>query len=226
MDLSLLTKYALLFEYAYFDMDGLLSDLAKASNALYGAPPLDQMGLSEEQLREAEKDPIKYGLAPFLGKTDREVSDHILAQPPEFWESLGPLEDGVNLWFALQGTETKTRILTSPMHSGTAAHGKMLWCQKHLSMPGWGDHRMHITVLKEELSQPGRLLLDDSIDNVTEFRKRGGAAFWWPHDLVLATAADYLDFISSGKRLREHACLHVLERIQCGEPTPIPGDKP
>lgn len=209
--LKALKAYAEQFEYAYFDMDGLLTDLEGAAFELYNVLPLAQIQLSPEQRLLAETDPIRHGLAVALRKPDREISDRLLSQPEGWWAALDPLEDGVGLWRDLQSADVKTRILTSPMHSGAVAHGKIEWCKAHLGIPAWGDFRMHITVEKHELAQAGRLLVDDSLQNVQGFRKHGGEAVWWPHDAVFETQDDHGAWIKGGGALRPDANAHIME---------------
>ena len=174
------------YEIVYFDMDGVLADLFPVVFAAYNAPPLEEMGLTEEQYQKALLKPIDDGLCVWLtpeggvvAETVKEVSEFISSQPPKWWADLPALQDGLDLWDACQG-HVETRVLSSMRCSPTSAMGKILWCQMHLGILKPHDYRVHLTVEKGECGKSGRLLIDDCVFNIAKFEEEGGTGLHWP----------------------------------------------
>lgn len=97
----------------------------------------------------------------------------------EFWAGLAKTKECdelMRLAAELVGS-ARVRILTKPTLSPYSASGKVAWLQKHL--PAYA-RQYHLSVTKEELAAPHRVLVDDSDENVNAWRAHGGRAVLVP----------------------------------------------
>jgi hypothetical protein len=69
-------------------------------------------------------------------------------------------------------------LLSSPTIAPNCLAGKLEWIYRR--MPGWLHRQYLIGPRKHFCAQPTTLLIDDSDDNVTEFRRHGGQALLLP----------------------------------------------
>lgn len=67
---------------------------------------------------------------------------------------------------------------TKPSRNPQSAAGKLEWIRRNA--PPQMQQQYHLTAHKYDLARPTRLLIDDSQDNVDEFRAAGGRAILWP----------------------------------------------
>jgi len=102
----------------------------------------------------------------------------------EFWDSLKehhwacvPPTDGLQQLLdasvRLVGQQN-VFVATAPTLCPYSLSGKAKWVQKHL--PRWLHRQVHYTARKWELAAPGRLLIDDSFHNCTQWVESGGNA--------------------------------------------------
>lgn len=98
----------------------------------------------------------------------------------EFWDKFG-----YDFWACLPETPLciplihaarslgEVYVLTKPTNNPESYAGKAAWCK---------DFELEVIMMKHKryLSAPGRLLIDDSLENVNEFRCGGGDAVLVP----------------------------------------------
>lgn len=147
----------------YFDLDGVLANFVADALTYHGKtiPAGDvrwnfweQVGLSASEFWE----PLKV---------------------PKFWAELSVLQDGMVLWHGVCRIYNPDRVafLSSPGCEGSA-DGKRAWVKQHFPQ-GW-HRRLSLLEDKSHQAGPGRLLIDDSDENVEVFRKHGGSAILVP----------------------------------------------
>lgn len=180
LDHELLVERAALYDIVFFDMDGVLSDFDAGYLRLHG---YDDSSIEDMRLEgEALGLTASQHYCAIHGISKKEFWETIKQSGTKFWEDLPIMTNGVSLWHELQNQKCQTVILTSPQHEPTSASGKMMWLRNNLGIAVEGDKRFVITSFKHLLSQPGRLLIDDTEDKVEKFRAKGGHAWLWPED--------------------------------------------
>lgn len=113
-----------------------------------------------------------------------------------FWADLHPLPWAADLVRLAHDTDPEYRFLTfgSADRCMHAAVGKHTW----ITRQGWDADRMHLTRHKWELAKPGRVLIDDHEQNVTEWRRHGGDAILFPtmHNMLFSHATDPMPVVT------------------------------
>lgn len=143
------------------DMDGVVVDFIGGAFAWHGRTVPDEvpwkiwecMGLTEEEFWE----PLGF----------------------EFWSSLKPTSDGMELVAELErlaGTEN-IAVLSSPCLTRGCADGKLAWLESHLPQ---FSRRYLLGPAKQFAAGPGKVLVDDYWHNIEGFRKAGGEAVLVP----------------------------------------------
>ena len=152
----------------YLDMDGVLTDFVGGVFNLFG-----------KQYVEEDYPLGKWKFFEDWGITESEFWQRVHQCGPHFWETLDPFpgaKDLVSFGF-YRGLIPRGQmsILTSPSRSPHCYSGKVQWLINHgINLP------VTITTNKEQLAQPGRLLIDDKIENCERFRAAGGDAIVFP----------------------------------------------
>jgi hypothetical protein len=145
------------------DMDGVLTDFAAASCALFGVEPPgpDRAGVDLPELCGVSS-----------GLFWKRIDDAGLA----FWEHLPPTEHADAL-VALVRSRGDLAICTSPARAPASAAGKVKWLQRRL---GRNFRDFAITPMKHLLAAPGRALVDDTAKHVDAFNAGGGVGVLFP----------------------------------------------
>lgn len=117
---------------------------------------------------------------------------------PDFWNSIDR-----NFWRTLPRSkefsylltkcvslvgQDNVHILTSPTKDPDCLAGKLEWIQQQL--PNWLHRQYSITPRKHVCARPGALLIDDSDENVRQFREHGGTAITVPRPWNSFAAVD------------------------------------
>lgn len=132
----------------YLDCDGVLADFDKGAEQVLGAPP-----------RIFEK---RHGLGEFWKR---------LARAPDFFDSLEPLPDAMELYGAVR--RLSPIILTGLPRGNWAEPQKRRWAERHF--PGV-EVITTSAALKREHCQPGDVLVDDR-DKFRHLWEQAGGVF-------------------------------------------------
>lgn len=150
----------------FIDMDGVLCDFVGAACQLFGK--------SEDFA--ANWPAGEYGMGKVLGCTEpqfwRKIEEH-----PEFWEGMKPYPWCGELIELAKRNGYAPYIATSPSLDPNSAKGKTEWIQKHI---GRHFRDYFIGGKKGVLAAPGRVLIDDSDDQIAAFEKAGGYGVLFP----------------------------------------------
>lgn len=146
----------------FLDMDGVVADFVKAACAAHGRTTDDvshwdfftKWGINEDQFWE----PVNAG-----GR--------------EFWANLEPFPWFDELVGMVKSADPDFFILTKPSRQASCLAGKLDWIHRHF---GKRFRNYIFTPNKSPLAAPGRLLIDDSDENVDGFLRHGGAAYLFP----------------------------------------------
>lgn len=137
------------------DMDGVIADFAGASCKLHGQPPVydcwnyfEKWGISEDEF-----------WAP------------INAAGRDFWANLDDCPGADELIAEVSRIDPEFHICTKPSHDPMCMAGKLDWIKRKF---GSQFRRYIFTPNKSLLSRPGRMLVDDSDENITEWAGGGG----------------------------------------------------
>jgi 5'(3')-deoxyribonucleotidase len=145
----------------YLDMDGVLTDFTKAALALHGRSiPYDEIVWDfNEQLGI----PAKQFWAP-MGF--------------EFWANLDWTAEGKDiLRYVERYFGDRVVIMTSPIPNLGCAEGKLEWLRREL--PSYA-RKFALCPVKHLTAGPGKVLIDDSDDNLYKFRVHGGKGILVP----------------------------------------------
>jgi hypothetical protein len=113
--------------------------------------------------------------------------------PSTWWEALPWTPEGRRILdLCEEKFGTDICLATSPSESPAAAYGKMLWIEQYL--PEYLG-RCQIGRSKHLLGQPGRILIDDSEDNIEKFCSRGGTGILVPRPWNRNHQLDTLDHV-------------------------------
>ena len=162
------------------DMDGVLVDFAAGVCALFGSP-LPGSGDAGKRVHE------------YLGIPSRVMWDRIDEAGERFWHELRPTPFASDL-VALLRARGEIFIASSPSLSPGCAAGKIGWLQSRFGRHFRG---YAITPAKHLLSAPGRVLIDDSAENVDAFRAGGGEGILVPtvENGTLEPGTDVADYL-------------------------------
>jgi 5'(3')-deoxyribonucleotidase len=155
----------------YFDMDGVFVDFVGEALKVHGLPFSDPWPL-------VPNDPLgrRMDIEAAYGLSHDDFWAPINAIGPEFWLNLPPLEDGLALYEQLT-KKYLVLVCTTPARDASSSSGKILWLQRH-----FGSRFRDYTLApkKWRLAHGHALLIDDSDDNVVEFRRHHGHAWLLP----------------------------------------------
>lgn len=146
----------------FLDMDGVVADFVGAACKVHGKEVegvdcwnfFEKWGISEDEFWE----PVNAG-----GR--------------DFWANLEPFPWFDELVSAVKAADKDFFVLTKPSRQASCLAGKLDWIHRHFG----SRFRNYIFAPdKSPLAAPGRLLIDDSDDNVKGFREAGGVAYLFP----------------------------------------------
>lgn len=185
-----------LFEIVYLDLDGVLANFIKGACSVHGKD-------YEETLFAYHRHHLSgrplWGLEDVWGDPSFDPWPAIRAVPG-FWAELEPYPWAKSVFVAASLLGEKLRILTSPIACPNCYAGKFEWVRRHVG----GGVEFIPFAAKEELSAPGRLLIDDNDGNVSRFRQRGGHAFLFPQPWNYCDPQDIVN---------EHSRIACLDRF-------------
>lgn len=155
------------------DLDGVLVDLKK--------------GLSEKTGKKLDF----IHSEEFTGIFKNYVHNLSFAESVQFWADLPPTEGYLDIWQSVKFY--KPLILTSVSGKTPAIYGKELWCKKYLEIDSSRVFCSKNSKEKRNYASKKSLLVDDFIDNVSQFIDAGGFAIH--HVETTSTILQIKDFI-------------------------------
>jgi hypothetical protein len=188
----------------FLDVDGVCADFNSAAQVVHG---------------KAESPPHCWDyfhtwIPPLSGA---EFWAPIVEMGEEFYDFVEPYSWCDELLRIIKTFTSNINLLTATHNSAGGFAGKKRWCDKYL--PGLPCIVVDHKVDKSILAGPGRILLDDNNDNVTNFYKAGGQSIMFPQTWNrLSAAADsaesrlyhvqsVLEFLSSRESRFGKVCL-------------------
>ena len=161
----------------FLDMDGVVANFFEGVARLFG--------LSSDELPLGE-----YDMTKVLGVPFERIHDKICSYPL-FWHLLPkyPWSDDLMKLFDFSSTGSAF-ILSHPWPGDTnCCGGKLDWLRYHYEVP---PNRVIFTSHKYLLAAPGRLLIDDRVDECLRWRELGGRACEFPahHNRVRSVFGD------------------------------------
>lgn len=152
-----------------FDMDGVLVDFVRGSLRLHGR--LDHVPFPD----------LRWDFPQQVGFEGTWVSDFWNPLGRDFWASLDPLPDGMELFRNVEAYCERyghsLGLLSSPCNTAGCCDGKRDWVERHL--PAYRK-RTFLGSDKTVFASRGIVLLDDHDANVDAFRARGGRSVLIP----------------------------------------------
>lgn len=151
----------------FIDLDGVVAQFVE--QCINYLSPLDS-DLSADDFD-------RYEIHEVLGRTLDEFWQGIRRYGYRFWSAMPKYEWADELVAFCRESWPDTAFLSSPGHEPTAAHGKMLWQQRHFA-----DVPLILcpSKVKRRLAKHGSLLIDDSRSNCDEWIASGGQTILWP----------------------------------------------
>lgn len=149
----------------FIDLDGVLADFVTAACIIHGQPDLPNNWPRGE-----------YSMETALGITRTQFWKGI-QNSPQFWHELPAYPWVSRLVGIVREAQYRPVISTSPSKDPQCAAGKTAWIQKHLG-DRWRDY--FIGAKKDLLAADGRVLIDDSEENVDAFEHAGGIGLLFP----------------------------------------------
>lgn len=149
------------------DVDEVLVDFIGGACKAHGIP--------RESFREAVYGTCVWDMAQTLGVSREAFWGPIDALGPTFWEQLE--------WLPWAGTllalvdDYDWCLVTTPTLDPASRLGKRMWIANYF---GLGFGRYYITQEKHLLAAPNRVLIDDSVNNLFDFRAAGGKGILFP----------------------------------------------
>lgn len=147
---------------ANIDLDGVLCRWTDGAYKIHGKPP------GQPDTWDFHK---AWGLS---------TPDLFAPMDRAFAAGLGVWEDGMDLLMRLRTIQTThtLHIMTSPWQTPGCTEGKRDWIAKHTPFDPWKDVTMCGS--KHVHAGPGKLLIDDSDDNIHKWCGAGGAGWLVP----------------------------------------------
>jgi len=136
----------------FCDLDGVLVDLQKHMNDLYGYDILPIFSIKFYEHMES--------------LSEKENCD--------FWANLPRTEDCMTLWDHIK--KYNPFILTSCSGYRAAARGKKIWCKNNLGIPSSRVLCVSHSDKKKKYSCENNILIDDLDINIKEWKEMGGKA--------------------------------------------------
>lgn len=184
----------------FLDLDGVCCD--------YVAQVLNYNLKTEQQyldlLKKHPNDHPYKVLEDLIGvESGNKYWDKVESYGSEYWSDM-PVFD----WFEHLYDELKkiseVKFLTSAPMMTTAHHGKAEWVKRNAGKSALVDLIICPSPMKQLISKNGRVLIDDTESNVTEWRNNGGHAFHFPSLQFFHRHPTDLDIIQTIQFAREH----------------------
>lgn len=145
----------------YCDLDGVLVDFVKAAQKLV-----------PEFRDENSPDFNKKAEGHLWGRVSNRAK-----RGEEFWGTMDPLPDAMELWDYLQGLDVPVEILSATGHVGNPDAEKREWVKRHLD----GDVTINLVQRAVEKSQFAEkmaageaVLIDDKMKALNPWKEKGG----------------------------------------------------
>lgn len=149
----------------YVDLDGVCADLLGGLYATMGKPYPPALWPRTNADATAQ--------FRLCGKA---LWEEVERRNESFWSDLSEYPWFKELWNSLSQV-ARPVVLTSPSATARSVAGKIEWMRKR-----FGDSFQDyiITSRKADLSAPNRCLIDDSPENIANFREQGGVGILFP----------------------------------------------
>lgn len=149
----------------YLDMDGVIANWVNGVMSAFNMKDVDEANFTNSRVDD------------YLGYSYRQFWDILNLKGESFWTGLKryPWSDAVV--DICHSFDPSFRFLTSPSESPLACSGKLKWLQAY-----YPEHanRYIFTKRKEDLSGPGRVLIDDSEHYEDDWAEAGGCFILFP----------------------------------------------
>lgn len=148
----------------YCDLDGVLADFDARFEHFYGILPKEYEEKAIQQFGE------KVGKERFWNSIN-EIGIR-------FWRGIPYMHEGQQLWNYIK--QFNPIILTAPSRDESSKIGKRLWVQDNLGLNIPIEFRF--SKQKQELSGPGKILIDDRLDNIMQWKAKNGIGLLYEGD--------------------------------------------
>jgi hypothetical protein len=149
----------------YMDLDGCLADFDARFEHFYGILPKEYEETAIQQFGE------KIGKEKFWHSIDEVIG-------VRFWRGIPLTPGGMELWDYIK--QFNPIILTAPSRNEVSKIGKRLWVQDNLGSNIPIEFRA--SSRKQELSGPGKILIDDRLDNILGWKSKNGIGLLYEGD--------------------------------------------
>lgn len=149
----------------YMDLDGCLADFDARFEHFYGILPKEYEEKAIQQFGE------KIGKEKFWNSIDEVIG-------VRFWRGIPLMPEGMELWNYIK--QFNPIILTAPSRNKVSRIGKKLWVQDNLGLNIPIEFRA--SNRKQELSGPGKILIDDRLDNIMQWKSKNGIGLLYEGD--------------------------------------------
>jgi hypothetical protein len=149
----------------YCDLDGVLADFDARFEHFYGILPKEYEEQAIQQYGEQK------GKEKFWNSIDETIG-------VRFWRGIPWMPEGPQLWDYIK--QFNPIILTAPSRNEVSRIGKRLWVQDNLGSNIPIEFRA--SYKKQELSGPGKILIDDRLDNVLQWKSKNGIGLLYEGD--------------------------------------------
>lgn len=148
----------------YMDMDGCLCDFDARFEHYTGLGPDEWKKRANKQYGE------KIATEKFWDIIDNQVSTR-------FWHGMSWFQGGQELWDYIKKHEPI--ILTAPSFHDSSREGKTMWVKENL-----GDYEIIFRQAKDkaEFAGPNKILIDDSVDNISDWKRKNGIGLLYTGD--------------------------------------------
>lgn len=153
----------------YLDMDGVVSDAHGAFLKAMGREDL----IADYHVAHAGV----FDVNKAAGKSAAEMWRDVARGGRALWSKMRELPWARDIYDRLRKVGDVV-FLTSPSQDPESLAGKLEWLQRFTRKKDFTDYIM--TARKDLLAGPGRVLVDDRLENVEAFRKAGGKAVLFP----------------------------------------------
>lgn len=158
------------------DLDGVHVDFCGQACKEFGH-------IHDERLPDAKE----YFIEKRLGISPDTLWARIRHKQPCWWYNLPEYEWSKDLHKLVLEFTNKYWVCSSHGYMPNAAKGKVSWVNAHLDMP------VVLTRDKWLLAKPGTVLIDDTEEQVNQFREAGGGAVLFPQPWNQAWSPDYIN---------------------------------
>lgn len=149
--------------------------------------------------------------------SDAEFWQPINAKSHHWWADLKPYPWLTDLIAAVGGVDPEFQMVSAPQRHGASAGGTWIAAEKVC-----GDiSRVHLTQAKQHLSGPGRVLIDDSVDNCEAWCRAGGQAVLFPQPWNGMVPESRVVWTAVALKQLSRTLQPIMKH--CGVPNPVEG---